>query len=282
MLKETLIADGRFSLDAYSALLASSDHLVLLMSHSLQLAFLTASLSTLLGVPLGVVLGKTDIPWRGALTLLFAAPLVVPSYVLAVAWFSIVGRTGLLGGVLPDVWSREIAAAFFGLFGCTFVLTSAFMPIAMLLTIAFLRNVNPALENAARLVSAWPGVLARITLPLVAPAIAFAAVLIFLLSLGEIGVPMYLRFPVYPVETLTQFAAFYDLRAATVTSAPLLLVTLAVLGLQTRLHKRVLQLGRRTPRGEAAQIALGAWRLPLFVLVLALAAVAVALPLGVL
>ena len=122
--------------------------------------------------------------------------------------------------------------------------------------------------------------LARITLPLVAPAIAFAAVLIFLLSLGEIGVPMYLRFPVYPVETLTQFAAFYDLRAATVAAAPLLLVTLAVLGLQTRLHKRVLQLGRRTPRGEAVQIALGVWRVPLFALVLAFAAVVVALPLG--
>ena len=280
MLRETLIANGHFSLDAYRALLASGDHLVLLMSHSLQLAFLTASLSALIGVPLGVVLGKTDLPWRGALTLVFAAPLVIPSYVLAVAWFSIVGRTGLLSGILPDSWSRQIASAFFGLFGCTFVLASAFMPIATLLTIAFLRSVNPRLENAGRLVSGWPGVLARITLPLVAPAIAFAAVLIFLLSLGEIGVPMFMRFPVYPVETMTQFAAFYDLRAATVTAAPLLLVTLAVLGLQTRLHKRVLQLGGRAPRGEAAQIALGAWRLPLFALVLAFAVVVVAAPLG--
>ena len=33
-------------------------------------------------------------------------------------------------------------AAFFGLFGCTFVLTSAFMPIAMLLTIAFLQGLS--------------------------------------------------------------------------------------------------------------------------------------------
>jgi iron(III) transport system permease protein len=189
MLKETLIADGRFSLEAYRALLASGDHLVLLMSHSLQLAFLTASLSTLIGVPLGVLLGKTDLPWRSALTLVFAAPLLIPSYVLAVAWLSIVGRTGLLGGILPDTWSREIASAFFGLFGCTLVLASAFTPVAMLLTIAFLRNVNPELENAGRLVSGWPSVLARITLPLVAPAIAFAAVLIFLLALGEIGVP---------------------------------------------------------------------------------------------
>ena len=150
MLKETLIADGRFSLDAYRALLASGDHLALLMSHSLQLAFLTASLSTLIGVPLGVLLGKTDLPWRSALTLVFAAPLLIPSYVLAVAWFSIVGRTGLLGGILPDAWSREIASAFFGLFGCTFVLASAFMPIAMLLTIAFLRNVNPRARECGK------------------------------------------------------------------------------------------------------------------------------------
>jgi iron(III) transport system permease protein len=279
MLKETLIADGRFSLDAYRAPLASADHLASLMGHSLELAVLTASFSTLIGVPLGVALGKTDLPWRGALTLVLAAPLAIPSYVVAVAWLPILGRTGLLGGFLPSPWSRDLGSAFFGLFGCTFVLTSAFMPIAMLLTIAFLRNVNPQLENAGRLVSGWPRVLAHITLPLVAPAIAFAAVLIFLLSLGEIGVPMYLRFPVYPVETLT-LAAFYDLLAATVAAAPLLLVTLAVLGLQTRLHKRVLQLGRRTPRGEAVQIALGAWRMPLFVLVLAFAAIAVALPLG--
>ena len=156
MLKETLIADGGFSLNAYRALLTSDGQFALLMGHSLQLSFLTAAISTLIGVPLGVLLGKTDLPLRGALTLLFTAPLLIPSYVLAVAWFSILGRTGLLGRVLPDAWSQEISSAFFGLFGCTFMLVTAFMPIAMLLTIAFLRTVNPRLENAGRLVSEWP------------------------------------------------------------------------------------------------------------------------------
>jgi iron(III) transport system permease protein len=198
MLRETLIANGQFSLDAYRALLAADGHFALLMEHSLELALLTASISTLIGVPLGVLLGKTDLPCRGALTLLFTAPLLIPSYVLAVAWNSILGRRGVIGGLLAGAWSQEISSAFFGLSGCTFVLTTAFMPIAMLLTIAFLRTVNPQLENAGRLVSQWPNILIRITLPLIAPAIAFAAVLILLLSLGEIGVPMYLRFPVYP------------------------------------------------------------------------------------
>ena len=167
-----------------------------------------------------------------------------------------------------------------GCFGCTFVLTSAFMPIAMLMTVAFLRTVNPRLENAGRLVTGWPSVLHWITLPLMAPAIGFAAVLILLLSLGEISVPMYLQFPVYPVETLTQFAAFYDFRAATVAAASLLLVTLIILSLQSRLQRRALELGRRTPSGEPLQIALGPWRLPLLVFVLAFAVAVVVSPLG--
>ena len=198
MLKETLIADGRFSLDAYRALLASDGHFALLMGHSLRLALLTASISTLIGVPLGVLIGKADLPGRGAFTLLFTAPLLIPSYVLAVAWFSILGRTGFLSKIVPDAWSQTISSAFFGLFGCTLVLVTAFMPIAMLLTIAFLRTVNPRLENAGRLVSAWPRILFRITLPLIGPAIVFAAVLILLLSLGEIGVPSICIFPSIP------------------------------------------------------------------------------------
>jgi hypothetical protein len=85
------------------------------MGHSLQLSLLTASIATLIGVPLGILLGKTDLPLRGSLTLLLTAPLLIPPYVLAVAWFSILGRTGVLGGILPDAWSQKISSEFFGL-----------------------------------------------------------------------------------------------------------------------------------------------------------------------
>jgi iron(III) transport system permease protein len=280
MLQETVTANGVFDLRAYRMLLTSEGRLILLMGRSLQLSLSTASIATLIGVPLGVLLGKTDLPLRGSLTLLFTAPLLIPPYVLAVAWLSILGQTGVVGGILPDTWSRRISSEFFGLWGCTFVLVSAFTPMAMLLTIAFLRTVNPRLENAARMVSGWSSVLLRITLPLVAPAIAFAAVLIFLLSLGEIGVPMYLRFQVYPAEILTQFAAFYDFRAATVAATPLLAVTLVILGLQAGLHKQLVQIGRRTPSGEMMQISLGPWRFPLLALLVTFAIIVVASPLS--
>ncbi len=280
MLRASVTADGGFSLDGYRALLHSEGQLTRLMAHSLVLSLLTATISTVGGIALGVLLGKTDLPFRGALTLLFTIPLLLPPYVLAVAWFSILGRTGLLGTVLSDSWSQKISSEFFGLPGCVFVLATAFTPIAMLLAIAFLRTVNPRLEHAGRLVSGWSSILLRITLPLMVPAISFAAVVIFLLSMGEISVPMYLRFPVYPVETLTQFAAFYDLRAANVAATPLFLLTLIILGLQVRLHNRLPQLGRRTPSAETALIELGPWQGPALALFLALAIVLVVLPVG--
>ncbi len=103
MLRASVTADGGFSLDGYRALLHSESQLTRLMAHSLELSLLTAATSTLVGIALGVVLGKTDLPLRGALTLLFTVPLLFPPYVLAVAWFSILGRTGWLGTVLPDL-----------------------------------------------------------------------------------------------------------------------------------------------------------------------------------
>ena len=159
MIGQTLFVNGTFSLDAYRALFSADSHFALLMRHSLQLSLFTATISMLIGVALGVLLGKTDLPFRGAFALLFTAPLLIPPYVLAVAWFSVLGRAGYLGRVVSETWLQQVSSAFFGFFGCAFVLATAFTPIAMLLTIAFLRTVNTQLENAGRLVSAWPTIL---------------------------------------------------------------------------------------------------------------------------
>jgi len=163
------------------------------------------------------------------------------------------------------------------------VLFTALMPIVMLLTITYVGAVNPRLEEAGRLVSRWPNVLRRITLPLIAPAILFAAILVFLLAFGEVGVPTYLRYPVYPVEILAQFAAFYDFGAATAAAIPMLLVTLAILTLEYRLlHNPILELKAVRQGARRTQITLGHWRLPVFGIVLGWALLTVVLPLAVL
>lgn len=283
MVANSFFLDGIFSLKSYQALLASGKQQWVLMGHSLLLSVVVTFFATIVGLALGVLLGKTDLPFRRTFTVLLAVPLLVPPYVIAVAWFAVIGAGGWISRSLTPAMSEHLSSAFFGLYGCIGVLFTAFLPIVILLTIAYLGAVNPRLEDAGRLVSRWPGVLRRITLPLIAPAVLFAAVLVFLLTFGEVGVPTYLRYPVYPAETLTQFAAFYDFSAATVAAIPMLIVTLAILAMEYRfLHNRVVELTARTLGGRRTQIELGHWRLPLFGIVFGWALITVALPLAVL
>jgi iron(III) transport system permease protein len=282
MVTNSFFVDGIFSLKAYQALWDSGRQELVLMGHSVLLSLYVTCLSTIVGVPIGVLLGKTDLPFHRTFTVFLTVPLLIPPYVIAVAWFAVLGSGGWISSLAPET-SKYLSTAFFGLYGCTGVLFTAFVPIVILLTIAYVGAVNPRLEDAGRLVSRWPGVLRRITLPLIAPAILFAAVLVFLLTLGEVGVPTYLRYRVYPVETLTQFAAFYDFSAATAAAIPLLVVTLAVLALEyPMLDNRVSEPRTVAFGGTRTQIKLGRWRVPLLGMVLVWGATTVALPLAVL
>jgi len=228
MFTASVMIDGKPSLVHYQALVSSHRAWVLL-GHSLTLSSLTALCGTVLGVPLGILLGKTDLPLRYLFVVLFTLPLLLPPYLLAVAWSTVLGREGLLSDLAGGTVAEMGSAALFGLGGSVLVLTTVFMPVAMLLTIAYLRTIDPRLEEAGRLVARWPRVLCRITLPMIRPGLAWAALLIFLLAIGEFSVPMHLRYDVFPVEILTQFSAFYDFGAATAAAVPLALLTVTVL-----------------------------------------------------
>lgn len=246
MLGRSLVVEGHISFDAYRDLLNSRAQWDLLTG-SLSLAGLCALVSTICGLILGILLGKTDLPGRGFLTILFTLPLVLPPYVLAVAWFHILGREGWVRHWLGPSTAEVISDTYFGLAGCIWVLSSVFTPVIMLLTIAFLRCVNPRQEEAGRLVAPWPRVLLRITIPALLPAVGSGALLVFIMTLGEFGVPSFLRYRVFAVETLTRFAAFYDFSGATAAALPLTALTLLALSVERLfLHRRnrALQSGR--------------------------------------
>jgi iron(III) transport system permease protein len=282
MLAKTFYGEGSFGLTAYEALAASGKQLTVLMGHSLILSLSVAVLGITIGVPLGMLLGRTDLPLRKILALALALPLLLPPYVIAVAWFAALGPGGTIARALPAPIPEFLSSALFSFYGCTAVLTAAFLPIPMLLTIAYAQRINPRLEQAGLLMSSWATVLWRITLPLIAPAIVFAAMLVFLLAFGEVGVASYLRYPVYPAEVLTQFAAFYDFSAATAAALPMLIVTVMILAMEFRLvRSSILDLNLPAP-GMTGPIELGRWRLPLLGLVLAWTLVTVALPIAML
>ena len=248
----SLIVDGTLSLERYRNLW-TSPHLWQLFGRSLLLAGLSTLGATLLGVPLGILFSKTDFPGRSLFAILFTLPLLIPPYFLALGWFAVLGREGLLARLLPDnpavqpdctvkppegcwagiVQHESITGVFndmlFGLPGCVVTLATVFLPLVMLLTVVLLRTINPRMEEVARLYAPWPKVLFNITLPAILPGILFGTLLVFLLALGEFTVPMFLRYDAYPVEILIQFSAFYDFDAATAAAAPLAMIAFLLL-----------------------------------------------------
>ena len=250
MLVKSLTADGHLSVAAYRNVLNSARQWTLL-GHSLTLSALVMALTTLVGVPLGLLLGKTNLPLGKFFLFLFVVPLLLPPYIMAVSWFDLLGSEGLLASLFGQSLLPAINRWLFGLPGCTFVLFSTFLPIPMILTMAFLRTINPRLEEAGRLVSGWNKVLTGITFPLILPGILLSALLVFLLSFGEFGVPNFLRYDVFPVESFTQFSAFYNFKVATAAAMPLAVVTFLALLLEDFfLRERTYQL---RPAPDAAQ-----------------------------
>lgn len=260
MLAKSLFMDGHFSLTSYEGLLMSA-HQWTLMEHSLTLSSLVTVLTVAVGLPLGILLGKTDLPFRRFFILLFTIPLLIPPYIMAISWFDFMGQEGLLAQLFTASLTNATSHFLFGLSGCVFVLFSIFLPIPMLLTMIFLRTINPRMEEAGRLVSGWRGVMKGITIPLILPGVLLSAMLVFLLSFGEFSVPNFLRYDVFPVESFTQFSAFYNFKAATAAAVPLAAVTLLLLLAEAAfLRERTYQLRPSPEAKHFPLLELGAYR----------------------
>lgn len=282
MFIKSITVNGHISFVYYQTLFSSSREWTLL-EKSFTLSLLTTMLATAVGLPLGILFGKSDLPLRWLFAVLFTIPLLLPPYIIAVSWFDLLGRGGFLAHVLGLVVAEVTSSWLFGFPGCVLVLFTIFMPIVMLLTITYLRTVNPHLEEAARLVARWPVVIKSITIPLMLPGVLLAAILVFLLTLGEFSVPMFLRYDVFPVEGFTQFSAFYNFGAATATAIPLAIITFLILIVERMfLREKTYQLRPAPGEEQALLINLGSSRRWLFTLVGLLCLITVVVPLLVL
>ncbi|PYJ15866.1 MAG: hypothetical protein DME94_05780 [Verrucomicrobia bacterium] len=263
---ESFRHDGHFSLNYYRELISAARFWPLL-GNSIRLALATTAVCGLIGVPAGILFAKSDLPLRSGFMWLLTVPFVLPPYFVALGWAHVVAR---IGTIASDWLFR------FG--GCVLVLSSVFLPITMLLTFASILNVDRRLEEAARLASGWPGVLRRVTLPLSAPGIVFSLVLVFLLAMGELSVPSFLRYPTLPVLSFTQFAASYNFGAATAAAVPLAFFAFFGILVESAFLRDRDYAFRST--GQTLFISLRHWKPHLATLMAALCFALVILPLG--
>ena len=215
-------AEGRLGFENYQRLFSEARQRELFVN-SVCLGAGSAMMAVLIGAPLGLLFARASFPFKRMLRIALVAPLVVPPYILALAWIYIGGPAGIVARLFGrdplSEWTYSLA-------GAVVVLGVGFYPLAMLATEAAARRVDGRLEEAALLVASRSRVLRRITLPLVAPSIVASALIAFVLAISEFGVPGLLRVNVFTTEVFTAFSAFYDFGAATALAIPLLAAAL--------------------------------------------------------
>ena len=152
---------------------------------SLRVSLAATFMSLLLGVPLAWVLARWDFPGRSFVRGVALLPLVLPPVVGGVALLLVLGRLGLVGGLLEDLFGLR----FFGTTaGVVVAETFVALPFLVLTVEAALRSLDIRYEDAAATLgaSAWT-VFRRVTLPAVLPALGAGAVLAWARALGEFG-----------------------------------------------------------------------------------------------
>ena len=144
----------------------------------------TAS-AVVLGIPLAVVLSRTRGTTRAVLRALTTLPMVLPPVVGGVALLLAFGRQGLVGAPLHQAFGIQIP---FTTAAAVMAETFVAMPFLVIAVEGGLRSLDHRYEEAARALGARPWtVFARVTLPLLRPAVFSGAVLCWARALGEFG-----------------------------------------------------------------------------------------------
>lgn len=222
-----------------------------------------------LGVAMAWLLERTDLPGRRVLGAIAAVPLVVPTYVAALALKDAFGPRALVVEI-PGV---------VGFWGAAVALTISTYPYVLLVVRAGLASADPSLEEAARsLGDNGRRVGRRITLPLLRPSIGAGALLVFLYVLSDFGAVAILRYETITLTIFGEYRTSFDRAPAALLG--LVLVALTVTAIVCERYLRGRTTVRRVAAGSrpAALKALGRGRWPAAVGVAAVGAAGVGIP----
>ncbi|MGW7414190.1 ABC transporter permease [Streptomyces sp. NPDC054863] len=223
-----LKSGGAWQLGRIGEVLGDPDILGVLWFTTWQ-ALASTALTLLLALPAAYVFARFDFPGKQLLRAVVTVPFVLPTVVVGTAFLAVLGR----GGLLDELWGLRLDTTVWAI-----LLAHVFFNYAVVVrTVGGLwSQLDPRQEEAARVLGA--GRLAawrRVTLPALAPAVAAAALMVFLFTFTSFGVVQILGGPAYStleVEVYRQTAQLLDLP----TAAVLTLVQFAAVGAILAVH----------------------------------------------
>ena len=247
----------------------------------------SCAVAILLGGSVAWLVTRSDLRYKGFVSVVFIFPYVMTSWTLAMAWLNFFRNAHIGGapGLFTALTGIETANWFaYGAFPIVIVQGLHYAPFAYILIGGILRNMDANLEEAATILKTGrPRILFRITLPIVMPAVLSTFLLVFSSCMSSFAVPSFLGTPVrFQVLTTQLYRTLNGLNPGYgyIMALVMILMGTAILAANQ------LFVGRRksftTVTGKSSNIALvrlKAARAPVSVLLVAFAAAISLLPL---
>jgi len=197
-------------------------------------ALVSTLLTLCIGLPGAYILSHYRFRGQGLFKALLIVPFILPTVVVSACFNSLLGPSGLINVFLMALLHLEsppilILNSFWAIIlGHVFYNTS----IIMLIVAEAWSNLNPGYAASARMLGAnrMQAVL-KVTLPLLAPAILSAALLVFIFDFTSFGVVLLLGGPLYAtleVEIYVQAIQMLNLRMSTILSLIQIIMTLGL------------------------------------------------------
>jgi iron(III) transport system permease protein len=190
---------------------------------SLYNTLLLGAINTVVCLVIGFCLAymTTRGPWllRKPLKIISLVPLIAPPYLFALSLIILFGRNGLVTRMFDLHWEL------YGFGGVVISQTLAFIPLAYMMIESTMMSLNPNLEESAYDLGASEATILRtITIPLMAPGLLKAALLIFVMTIAEFGNAAILggRTPFLAPDTYTMITGESDFNMGSVLSVVLI------------------------------------------------------------
>ena len=204
-------------------------------------AGLSTLLTLLLGLPAAFLLARYEFRGKSLVQALAGIPFVMPTLVVAAAFNALLGPRGWANLALMDLFNLPQPPIHFTNTLTAILVAHVFYNTTIVLRMVgdFWSHLDPRLGQAAQMLGAnrWQTLL-RVTLPLLMPAIAAAALLVFIFDFTSFGVVLVLggpRFATMEVEIYYQTISLFNLPVAAALSVIQLVFTLVLTVVYTRL-----------------------------------------------
>ena len=210
--------------------------------NTLYFAFSSTLCAFLAGTFLAWTVERTNTPLARLIGMITLGRIIIPGVIITISWILTASPSiGVLNHIIASLTGVPRFFNIYSFGGMVWVQSLEMTPLAYLLMSAAMKSIDPRLEEASSIAGAgtWP-TFRRVTLPLILPATAAAALLLFIQTVESFEVPLLLggraRVAVYTTQVYFNTSRMpTDWGLSSTYSMVLLLLAMALLCVYFRL-----------------------------------------------